>query len=37
MTIKKFADSKRVQGLTFRKKNKVYLLWRTLNIKIIFI
>ena len=35
--IKKFANRKRVQGPTFKKKNKVYLLQRTSNTKIIFI
>ena len=36
-TIKKFINNKRVWGLTLKKKNKVYLLQRTPNIKIIFI
>ena len=35
--MKKFANKKRVRGLTLKKKNKVYLLWRILNTKIIFI
>ena len=35
--IKKFTNRKRVQELTLKKRNKVYLLKRTLNIKIIFI
>ena len=35
--IKKFINKKRVWGLTLKKGNKVYLLQRTPNIKIIFI
>ena len=35
--IKKFANSKRVEELTLKKRNKVYLLRRIPNIKIIFI
>ena len=35
--IKRFADKKRVRGLTLKKKDKVYLLQRTPNTKIIFI
>ena len=35
--IKKFTNRKRVRGLTLKKKNKVYLLQRTPNTKIIFI
>ena len=35
--IKKFADKKKVRGLTLRKKDKVYFLQRILNIRIIFI
>ena len=35
--MKKFADSKRVWELTFKKRNKVYFLRRILNTKIIFI
>ena len=34
--MKKFANKKRVQGLTFKKKFRVYLLRRTPNTKIIF-
>ena len=36
-TIKKFTNRKRVWGLTFKKGNKVYLLQRTPNTKVIFI
>ena len=35
--MKKFADKVKVKGLTLKKENKVYLLRRTLNIKVIFI
>ena len=35
--MEKFANKKRVQGPTLKKKNKVYLLRRTPNTKIIFI
>ena len=35
--IKKFTNRKRVWGLTLKKKNKVYLLQRTLNTKMTFI
>ena len=35
--MKKFADRKRVWGLTLKKENKVYLLKRILNTKIMFI
>ena len=35
--IKKFINKKRVKGLTLKKRNKVYLLQRTLNTKIIFV
>ena len=35
--MKKFTNKKRVQGLTFKKRDKVYLLQRTSNTKITFI
>ena len=35
--IKKYADNSKVRELTLKKKNKVYLLRRTLNTKITFI
>ena len=35
--IKKFADKKRVKKPTFKKRNKVYLLQKIPNMKIIFI